>query len=99
MPPTLTPAIISAAILGFENQKLQIDEQIAELRGMLDGATSQSAPTSRKRGRRKRVLSADARARIAEAQRKRWAAARENSDPVEPASQSPKRKRKMSAAG
>ena len=46
MPPKLTPAIIIAAIDGFENQKRQIDEQIAELRGMLDGASSETAPTT-----------------------------------------------------
>ena len=33
----LTPAIINAAILGFEQQKLRIDVQMAELRAMLPG--------------------------------------------------------------
>ena len=100
MPPKLTPAIINAAIDGFENQKRQIDSQIAGLRGMLDGASSDTAPTTTKRKARKRILSAAARARIGDAQRKRWAATKRQSEPAEPtAAQSPRKKRKMSAAG
>ena len=99
MPTKLTPVIIYAAIAGFETQKRQIDTQIAELRGLLDG-TSETVPTTTKSKGRKRFLSADARARIGDAQRKRWAAAKGQSEPAEPAaSQSPKKKRKMSAAG
>ena len=100
MPTKFTPAIINAAIDGFENQKREIDQQIAELRGMLNGASSDAAPTTSKRDERKRVLSAEARARIGEAQRRRWAAARGQSEPAEPtASPAPRKKRKMSAAG
>ena len=39
MPQKLTPEIVRAAIAGFELQKTQIDSQIAELRGMLDGSS------------------------------------------------------------
>jgi hypothetical protein len=35
MPTKLTPEIISAAILGFEEQKRHIDANIAELRAIL----------------------------------------------------------------
>ena len=35
MPTKLTPEIINAAILGFEEQKRHIDTQIAELRSLL----------------------------------------------------------------
>jgi hypothetical protein len=39
MPQKLTPEIVRAAIAGFELQKTQIDSQIAELRGLLDGSS------------------------------------------------------------
>jgi hypothetical protein len=41
----LTPEIINAAILGFEEQKRHIDTQIAELRAMLDGGTKTAPAT------------------------------------------------------
>ena len=70
----LTPEIINAAIVGFEQQKLRIDTQIAELRSMLPGATTQTAATSEvPTGKpKRRKMSAAGRARIAAAQRKRW---------------------------
>ena len=43
--PKLTNEIITAAIEGFESQRRRIDDQIAELRAMLDGGTK---PTDRK---------------------------------------------------
>jgi hypothetical protein len=103
MPPAkLTQDIILAAIDGFESQKSRIDAQIAELRQMLIGGGEATETPVAKRGRRK--LNAGARARIAEAQRKRWAAQRQvqraetNSAPeVQAATTQPKRK--LSAAG
>jgi hypothetical protein len=97
MPPRLTPEIIIAAIDGFEAQKRRIDAQISELRAMQSGEFTENAalvaPTRRKRGR----MSAAGRARIAEAQRKRWAELKGQSEreTAVPA----KRKRKLSAAG
>jgi hypothetical protein len=92
----LTPEIIRAAILGFEQQRLRLDTQIAEFRAMLDGGRPQpvSAPEVPKGKRRK--MSAAARKRIGDAQRKRWAASKGES---ESASISTKPKRKLSAAG
>ena len=97
--PKLTPEIVTAAIAGFEQQKLRIDSQIAELRTMLSGSPKEPAdavsePTKRKR----RKMSAAARKRMAEAQRKRWAESKGQSEA--PATQeAPKTKRKLSAAG
>ncbi len=102
MPPKLTPEIIRAAIDGFESQKRQIDTQIAELRGLLDDrrpeVVTPSGPTTR--GRR-RKLSKEARARIAAAQRLRWAKARGEAEPAKTVAkpEPPKPKRKLSAAG
>jgi hypothetical protein len=91
----LTPDIIHAAIAGFEQQKLGIDAQIAALKAMLPAGRIQpvapSAPTERK-GRK---MSAAARKRMGEAQRKRWAASK--GEAVTPKVSKPKRK--LSAEG
>jgi len=69
----LSPEIITAAIVGFEAQKKRIDDQIAELRQMLNpvAATEATAPVPTKR---KRKLSAAGRKAIGDATRRRWAA-------------------------
>jgi len=91
----LTPAIITAAIQGLEAQKQHLDAQIAELRAILSGPkpTAAAAPQTAKR----RTMSAAGRKRIAEAQRKRWAAATGASESATP--QPARRKRRLSAAG
>ena len=96
--PRLTPEIITAAIQGFEEQKRQIDSQIAELRAMLGGGSKEpaaegSAPTGRK-------FSAAARRRMKEAQQKRWAKVRGESKSVSRTTPpTAKPKRKLSKAG
>jgi hypothetical protein len=74
MPRKLTPEFIAAAIDGFQEQKKRIDAQIAGLRQMLGGGSGdeESAPPGPMSKRRTR--SAAVRARMAAAQRKRWAA-------------------------
>lgn len=76
----LSHKILSAALAGLEAQRDQVDSQIAEVRRMLrarpepaaaDGTPQTAAPQTP--GRR-RGMSAAARRRIAEAQRKRWEA-------------------------
>ena len=89
----LTNEMIEAAISGFEAQKQHIDTQIAELRTMLSPSSHGSAP--RTPGRKKRHIGAAGRKAIAEAQRKRWAAAREGVTAKKAASP----KRKLSAEG
>ena len=44
----LTPEIITAAILGYEEQKRHIDSQISELKAMLSGGPAETAPPHRK---------------------------------------------------
>jgi cell division septum initiation protein DivIVA len=98
MPPKLTHEIITAAIEGFETQKKRIDDQIAELRTLLAGGSSEpsAAPAPPKHKRRK--MSAAGRKAIAEAQRKRWAASKKAAErPVPEVASKPKRK--LSAAG
>jgi hypothetical protein len=94
MAQTLTSEIINAAIEGFESQKTRIDVQIAELRAMLDGNRTTTTASIKRKGR---TISAAGRARIAEAQRRRWAASRGESESITPEPSKPKRK--LSSAG
>jgi hypothetical protein len=98
MRPKLSNEIITAAILGFEEQKRHIDTQIGELRAVLTGgpaapATTPEPPT----GKRKR-FSAASRRKMAMAQKARWAKIRGESEPSAPA-KAPKAKRRISKEG
>ena len=94
-----TNEIITAAIQGFEEQKRRIDSQLVELKAMLSGKPADAAAPSDSNGRRKRrTMSAAGRRAIAEAQRKRWAASKGESEPASATSETPK-KRKLSPAG
>src|ERR1017187_2099459 len=97
MPKQLTPEIITAAIVGFEQQKLRIDAQVAELRAMLSGSPAEPAASSEPTTRKRRKMSAAGRKAIAEAQRKRWAASKKAAEPTA-AQKVPKPKRKLSPA-
>jgi hypothetical protein len=93
----LTPEIITAAILGFEEQKRHIDSKIGELRAMLPGGPGETASTPEAPTRKRKRFSAAARKRMKEAQQRRWAKIRGE---VEPApKEAPKAKRKMSKEG
>jgi len=95
----MTSEIINAAIAGFEGQKKRIDAQIADLRQALTGNGAHGAAASEP-VHRKRKMSAAARKRIADAQRKRWAAARgESGVEARSAPEARTPKRRMSAAG
>jgi len=98
--PKLNAEIIAAAIEGFESQKRRIDTQIGELRAMLSGGRTEGTATP-EASTRKRKVSAAARRRMAEGQKKRWAAIKAESKKPESAArpEPAKPKRKMSAAG
>jgi hypothetical protein len=97
----LNPEIIAAAIEGFENQRNRLDAQIGELRAMLNNGRRTESAAAEPPKRNRRRIGAARRKRIAEAQRKRWAATKQQSAPslqiVTP--EAPKRKRRLSAAG
>jgi len=94
-----TNEIITAAIQGFEEQKRRIDSQLVELKAMLSGKPADAAASPGSNGRRKRrTMSAAGRRAIAEAQRKRWAASKGESEPAPATPETPK-KRKLSPAG
>jgi hypothetical protein len=91
----LTAEILDAAIEGFEARKRRIDEQIAQVRQLQNG--HQPADTSAPQKRSRRKMSAAARKRIGDAQRKRWAATKRGAKATTTATANPKRK--LSAAG
>ena len=93
----LTAEIIAAAIDGYEFQKTRIDTKIAELRTMLSGGPAPPVTLEPKTPKRRKISGAG-RARIAEAQRRRWANMRGESEPSA-APESPKPKRRISKAG
>ena len=63
------PLVLEAALEGLELQKKRIEAQMAEIRIQLGKRTTVGGATEPK----KRDLSAEARKRIAAAQKKRWA--------------------------
>ncbi len=95
--PKLTTEIVAAAIDGYEFQKTRIDTKIAELRAMLSGGPAPPVTLEPKR-RKRRKMSGAGRARIAEAQRKRWAKIRGESERLA-TPEPPKPKRRISKAG
>ena len=75
-----TKSMVAAAILGFEEQKRQIDAEIAELRAMgKESGPATPASESGKPSRRK--ISAASRKKMALAQQKRWAAKKAEAKP------------------
>jgi hypothetical protein len=96
--PKLTAEIITAAIQGFEFQKTSIDGKIAELRAMLPGGPGPTAATPEARTHKRKKFSAAARRHMKEAQQRRWAKIRGESEPPAP-KEAPKPKRRISKEG
>ena len=66
-------SILRMALIGYRAEKQKIENKIAEIQARLQGIHVSTAAPAVVAGKRKRVMSASARARIAAAQRKRWA--------------------------
>jgi hypothetical protein len=98
MPTKLTTEIITAAILGFEEQKRHIDTKMAELRAMLSGRPAESAARPEGTPRKRKRFSAASRRKMAMAQKARWAKLRSESEPAAPA-KARKAKRQISEEG
>ncbi len=89
-PTAPTKEILEAALQGLESQRQKLDDQIAQVRAMMGNRpgrpSKQSSSNNGARAatktatRKKRVLSPEARKRIAIAQRKRWAAFRKTQE-------------------
>jgi hypothetical protein len=99
MPTKLPPAIIIAAITGFESQKIRIDAEIATLRSLLEGGTNPTPAATPEAPTGKRKISAAARRRMALGQKARWAKLKGESEPPAPTPEPAKAKRKLSKAG
>jgi len=94
MPAHLDSETLQAALLGYQHQLDQINAKMADLRSKLKGeppAGSKLAEAAPAAHGGKRPLSAAARKRIAQAQRKRWAE-------YHKAQEAPAKKRNMSPA-
>jgi hypothetical protein len=67
-------SLLSAALEGLEMQRRRVEEQIAQVRAALGGRKFRSASSEQaSKPVRKRELSPEARKRIANAQKRRWA--------------------------
>ena len=73
-------SLLQAALVGYEAELTRVTAAIADLQkrlGKRGGGGNTPGPSAKApAARKKRHMSAEGRARIAEAQRKRWAAAR-----------------------
>ena len=84
----LDRATMEAALVGYQRQIEEIQTKMAELRRRLGGrgagvsasAATSAAPAGKGRAGRKHRMSAEGRARIAAAQRARWAKFKRASD-------------------
>jgi hypothetical protein len=71
------PGILQAALLGYQQQLEMVNAKIADLRRRLGGRNASAPVTATARPpQKKHRISAEGRARIAAAQRRRWAAAK-----------------------
>ena len=78
---SLDKATLEAALLGYQHQVEEIQAKISAIRKMLTGNASVAGPKARKAAaprKQKHKMSAEGRARIAAAQRARWAKAKKN---------------------
>ena len=86
----LDTAILEAALEGLELQRQRLEAQIAQVRGLV---APRRVPAAEPAAKPKRTISAAGKQRIAEAQRRRWAALKGSQKAAAP------KKRRLSAAG
>lgn len=100
--PQTDPTILEMAIAGYQSQLEKLSAKMAEIRAQLSqhvpGLRKVTAAATSHAGRKRKPLSASARARISAAQKARWAAYKKGkAAPAKASAQKPKRK--LSAAG
>jgi len=78
---SLDKATLEAALIGYQHQVDEIQAKIASIRRQLTGTPPAVAPQAKRAAaprKQKHKMSPEGRARIAEAQRARWAKAKKN---------------------
>jgi len=104
-PTAVSSELLQSALMGLEMQRQRIEEQIAQVRAMLGkrgpgrppASVSQPEVTMAAVPRKRSKFSAEARARMAEAQRRRWA--QKKGEQASASHKSPTKKRHLSAEG
>ncbi len=95
----LTVAQLERAV-AIKKQIEALEQELESLEGTSPAFTGTRTPTlSPKLGRKKRTVSPESRARIAAAQKARWAKVNGTAAPEAAVAEEPKKKRKMSRAG
>jgi hypothetical protein len=72
----LDNSLLEAALLGYQAEQKRIQAAISDLQKRIGGKSATPKPASPPAARKKHRISAEGRARIAAAQRKRWAASK-----------------------
>jgi hypothetical protein len=70
---TIDRMTLQMALAGYEIERNKIEDRIREIRAQLKGKTAPAAAGNAEKAPAKHKMSAAARARIAAAQKKRWA--------------------------
>ena len=81
MATSLDKATLEAALVGYQHQVEEIQAKIVAIRRMLTGTPAAAGPKVKRAAasrKQKHKMSAEGRARIAAAQRARWAKAKKN---------------------
>ena len=84
MPLTIDADFLGAALVGYQEKLKQIESRMADVRHKLRVGPSASSPTATARAAKKWKLSAEGRANIVTALKKRWAAKKAASAPAPP---------------
>ena len=92
----MSAAVLNAALEGLEAQKQRIESQIAAVRAELAHAPAGATSAAGGEARPQRKFSAATRRKMAEAQRRRYAALRGETAPPAPAAKKQPAKRKLS---
>ena len=83
------PALLQAALIGYEERRKQVESAIADIRKQLGGRAVKGHPAT-DGSKPKRVLSAAGRKRIREALKRRWAEYAKKKAQAEKAAAKPK---------
>ena len=90
--------LVTELVNALKDQIAAKEKEIEQLKAALAALVGDAESAAKPTRKRRRKVSKEARARMAEAQRKRWAVSRKLAQGDEAAKKAPKKRRKMSAA-